>query len=151
MPSHSHNGTDPGREASSQTIFRPFRATVNRGSVYSRARKWGKFVLTAQSTIYRFGEFSLDADSGEQRRNGTVARLQPQPLQVLLAMLRRRGQIVAREELQASLWPENTNVELDDGPNHAIRRLRSALGDTAPGALLHRDDTPARIPVHRQS
>jgi len=88
-------------------------------------------VLTAQSTIHRFGDFSLDADSGELRRNGTVARLQPQPLQVLLAMLRRRGQIVAREELQASLWPENTNVEFDDGPNHAIRRLRSALGDTA--------------------
>ena len=68
---------------------------------------------------------------GELCRNGVVARLQPQPLQVLLAMLRRPSQIVTREELRASLWPENTNVEFDDGLNHAIRRLRSALGDTA--------------------
>ena len=81
--------------------------------------------------LYRFGECALDAESGELRRNGSTVRLQPQPFQVLLALLHRPGQIVTREELQSALWAENTYVEFEDALNHAIRRLRSALGDTA--------------------
>jgi len=89
------------------------------------------FVLTSLPTTYRIGEFHLDPESGELRRNGRSVRLQPQPLQVLLELLRHPGQIVTREDFQASVWPANTYVEFDDGLNHAIRRLRSALGDTA--------------------
>jgi TolB-like protein/DNA-binding winged helix-turn-helix (wHTH) protein/tetratricopeptide (TPR) repeat protein len=89
------------------------------------------FVLTSQPATYRFGEFHLDAESGELCSNGRSVRLQPQPLQVLLELLEHPGRIVTREDFQASVWSANTYVEFDDGLNHAIRRLRGALGDTA--------------------
>ena len=88
-------------------------------------------MLTSQPTRYRLGSFHLDAESGELRSNGRSVRLQPQPLHVLLELLRHPGRIVTREDFQATLWPGNTYVEFDDGLNQAIRRLRSALGDTA--------------------
>ena len=81
--------------------------------------------------LYRFGEFILDAESGELRRNGDTVQLQPQTLAVLLALLCRPEQIVAREALQKAVWTEDTYVEFEDALNHAIRRLRSVLGDTA--------------------
>ena len=57
--------------------------------------------------------------------------LQEQPFQVLAVLLRHRGEIVAREELQRALWPADTFVEFDHGVNTAINKLRQALGDSA--------------------
>jgi TolB-like protein/DNA-binding winged helix-turn-helix (wHTH) protein/tetratricopeptide (TPR) repeat protein len=90
-----------------------------------------ELLLVAPITVYRFGEFLLDAGSGELTRNGTKIRLQRQPLQILLALISRPGQVLSRDELRASLWSGDTNVEFDDGLNHAVRRLRDMLGDTA--------------------
>jgi TolB-like protein/DNA-binding winged helix-turn-helix (wHTH) protein/tetratricopeptide (TPR) repeat protein len=81
--------------------------------------------------LYRFGEFVLDAESGELRRNGDTVQLQPQTLSVLLALLSRPEKIVGREVLQKAVWAEDTFVAFEDALNHAIRRLRSVLGDTA--------------------
>ena len=88
-------------------------------------------MLAPRTNRYRFGEFTFDPASGELRRNGNTVRLQPQPVQVLLALLCHPGQVVTREEFRSSLWTADTNVEFDDGLNHAIRRLRDALSDTA--------------------
>jgi TolB-like protein/DNA-binding winged helix-turn-helix (wHTH) protein/Tfp pilus assembly protein PilF len=73
----------------------------------------------------------LDVAAGELRVSEKSLRLQPQPLQVLLALLQQPGKVVTRDELRASLWPDDTYGAFDDGLNHAIRRLREALGDTA--------------------
>ncbi|HEV2468191.1 MAG TPA: winged helix-turn-helix domain-containing protein [Candidatus Sulfotelmatobacter sp.] len=81
--------------------------------------------------MYRFGGFVLDPASAELRNNGNTTRLQPQPLQILLTLLEHPGKIVTREQFRKSLWAEDTYVEFDDGLNHAIRRLRQALRDTA--------------------
>lgn len=87
---------------------------------------------TRQESRFRFNGFELDVQTGElRRRDGSSPRLQPQPLQLLLALLRRPGRIVTREELRESLWPKETFVEFDDGLRHAVARLREALGDSA--------------------
>ena len=89
-------------------------------------------MLTDQATVYRFGEFTFDAASGDLWRDGEdTTRLQPQPLQVLLLLLREPGRVVSRHELRSTLWPQDIYIEFDDGLNHAIRRLREVLGDTA--------------------
>jgi TolB-like protein/DNA-binding winged helix-turn-helix (wHTH) protein/Tfp pilus assembly protein PilF len=85
----------------------------------------------ASDNLYRFGEFALDPASAELRHNGSVARLQPQPLQILLTLLEHPGEVVTREQFRTLLWAEDTYVEFDDGLNHAMRRLRQALSDTA--------------------
>jgi TolB-like protein/DNA-binding winged helix-turn-helix (wHTH) protein/Tfp pilus assembly protein PilF len=87
-------------------------------------------VLIGPAVVYRFGKFTFDVGVGELRRDGATVHLQPQPLELLLALLRRPGQIVTREELRSSLWTAGTHVEFDDALNHAMRRLRSVLGDT---------------------
>lgn len=86
---------------------------------------------TKASAVIRFGVFELDPRAGELRRNGTRVKLQEQPLQVLLALLGKPGEVVTREELHAKLWPADTFVDFDHGLNAAVRRLRDALGDSA--------------------
>jgi TolB-like protein/DNA-binding winged helix-turn-helix (wHTH) protein/Tfp pilus assembly protein PilF len=90
-----------------------------------------EFLRTTDANLYRFGEFVLDPASAELRSNGTFARLQPQPLEILLTLLNHPGEVVTREQFRTLLWAEDTYVEFDDGLNHAVRRLRNALNDTA--------------------
>jgi len=82
------------------------------------------------STVIRFGTFEVDPHAGEVRRNGFRVKLQEQPLQVLLALLKKPGEVVTREELHAKLWPADTFVDFDHGLNAAVKRLRDALGDS---------------------
>src|SRR5262249_23025751 len=84
--------------------------------------------------VYRFGPFELDIRAGELRKYGTRIRLQEQPLRILTMLLARPGEAVLREEIQQALWPNRTVVEFDQGINAAIKRLRTALGDSAVGA-----------------
>ena len=81
--------------------------------------------------LVRFGAFELDKQAGELRKDGTLVRLQEQPLQILQALLERPGAIITREELQHKIWPSDTFVDFGHGINNAINRLREALGDTA--------------------
>lgn len=81
--------------------------------------------------FYRFGTFELDVQSGELRRNAVKLRLPGQSFQVLLRLLERPGEVVTREELQRQLWPADTFVDFDEGLNAAVKKLRSALSDSA--------------------
>lgn len=80
---------------------------------------------------YRFGQFELRTGAGELARNGQAQRLPDQPLQILLALLERPGEIVSRETLRDRLWPQNTFVDFELGLNAAMKRLRRALLDDA--------------------
>jgi DNA-binding winged helix-turn-helix (wHTH) protein len=84
-----------------------------------------------QCASYRFGSFEVDEHRGELRAEGRRIPLQQQPLQVLLILLRSPGELVTREELQHSIWPENTFVEFDSGLNTAVKKIRIALSDCA--------------------
>jgi serine/threonine-protein kinase len=85
----------------------------------------------AVNSTLRFGPFELDVRVAELRKNGIRIRLQEQPLQILLLLLERQGQVVLREEIQKRLWPGNTVVEFDHSINAAVKRLRDALRDSA--------------------
>jgi TolB-like protein/DNA-binding winged helix-turn-helix (wHTH) protein/tetratricopeptide (TPR) repeat protein len=78
-----------------------------------------------------FGCFEVNLTTGEVFRNGWRLRLSGQPVQVLVILLQRAGQLVTREELRAMLWPGETFVDFDHGLNNCINRIRDALGDTA--------------------
>ena len=81
--------------------------------------------------VFRFGTFEVDARSGELRKQGKRIKLQEQPFQVLVHLLRRPGEVVTREELRSQVWSEDTFVDFDNGLNTAINKLREALGDSA--------------------
>jgi DNA-binding winged helix-turn-helix (wHTH) protein len=86
---------------------------------------------TPAARRYRFGAFEADASTGELRRQGIRIRLNAQPFQVLLALLRRPGELLTREEISRELWPDGTFVDYEHGVNSAVNRIREALGDTA--------------------
>jgi cholera toxin transcriptional activator len=80
---------------------------------------------------FRFGIFELDSSTGELRRRGLRVKLHAQPLQVLLMLVERPGEIVTREEICRALWPDGTFVDHEHSVNSAVNRLREALGDKA--------------------
>jgi TolB-like protein/DNA-binding winged helix-turn-helix (wHTH) protein len=79
----------------------------------------------------RAGLFEVDLGGCEIHKNGRRVPLQEQPFRVLAILLERPGEVIAREELQARLWPADTFVGFDEGINTAIRKLRVAFGDSA--------------------
>jgi cholera toxin transcriptional activator len=82
-------------------------------------------------SVLRFGMFELNLTAGELRKNGAKLRLQEQPLQVLILLLQRAGDVVTREELRQKLWPSDTFVDFDHSLNTAVNKLRDTLGDSA--------------------
>jgi Tol biopolymer transport system component/DNA-binding winged helix-turn-helix (wHTH) protein len=78
----------------------------------------------------RFDGWVVDPESGDLERAGTRLRLQEQPMLVLQELIAHAGDVVTREHLIALLWPKGV-VDFDTGLNTAVRKLRSALGDTA--------------------
>ena len=82
----------------------------------------------------RFGPFVADMTAGELRKNGRKVPLQEQPFQVLAALLDRPGDVVTREDLRDRLWPGQPFVDVDQGLNTAIAKIRDALGDSAASA-----------------
>ena len=85
----------------------------------------------SSSRQVRTGLFEIDLASGQLHKNGRKLPLQEQPFRVLAILLERPGEVVTRQELQARLWPADTYVGFDEGLNTAIRKLRTAFGDSA--------------------
>ena len=77
----------------------------------------------------RFGEFELNEQTFELRRNGTLTRLQQQPARVLAFLLNHRGSLVTREQIRLAIWGEDTFVDFEQGLNFCIRQIRLALND----------------------
>jgi DNA-binding winged helix-turn-helix (wHTH) protein len=85
----------------------------------------------ASRRLFRFGVFEADARMEELRKQGRRLPLQGQPLQVLLMLLNRPGELVTRAEIQRALWPDGTFVDFDHSLNTAINKIRDTLGDSA--------------------
>ena len=81
--------------------------------------------------IFRFGAYEVDSRTGEVRKNGMRIRCQEQPIQVLIALLERPGELLTREELRQRVWPEDTFVDFDHALNTAVKKIRAALNDEA--------------------
>ncbi|HEY6947136.1 MAG TPA: winged helix-turn-helix domain-containing protein [Candidatus Acidoferrum sp.] len=77
----------------------------------------------------RFDTYEVDLRAGELFKAGHKIRLQDQPFQILIMLLERPGEVVAREDLRSKLWPADTFVDFDHSLNTAIKKLRQALND----------------------
>lgn len=81
--------------------------------------------------VYQFGEFSLDCGRFELRRNGSVLRLERKPMELLILLASRQGQLVTRAEIAERLWSSEVFVDTEHGINTAVRKLRHLLRDDA--------------------
>jgi len=88
-------------------------------------------ILPSGHPLLTFGGFELDLQSNQLRCQGRLVPLQSQPLKLLVLLLQKPQSLVTREEIRQELWPADTFVEFNDSVNHAVRKLREALNDTA--------------------
>ena len=78
-----------------------------------------------------FRGFEVNLTSGELHKDGLKLALPPMAFGVLKALIERPGEVITREELRARLWAAESFGEFDDSLNHAVNKLRRALGDSA--------------------
>jgi len=77
----------------------------------------------------RLGDCELNAAAFEVRRGRRTIKLERIPLQILLLLIEERGKLVTREAIAARVWGKDVFVDVDNGINTAIRKIRQVLND----------------------
>jgi DNA-binding winged helix-turn-helix (wHTH) protein len=78
-----------------------------------------------------FDDFELDYGRFQLCRSGSPVRLEGLPLQLLMFFVENRGQLVTREQISSQLWSKDVFVDVEQGINTAVRKIRRALNDDA--------------------
>lgn len=77
----------------------------------------------------RLGDWEAHRTSGELRLPSGTERLEPRVMDLLFLLGERPGEVFAREEILARLWPDVAVTE--DALARTVFKLRKALGDDA--------------------
>ncbi len=76
-----------------------------------------------------FADFELDFGRFQLYRARQPVRLESLPLQLLMFLVEHQSQLVTREQIANSLWGKDVFVDVEQGINTAIRKIRMALED----------------------
>ncbi len=87
---------------------------------------WGASVTPR---TLRFRDFELDPAEFELRRAGHCIRLERKPMELLILLAEKRGQLVTRKEIIERIWGTDFFFDAERGINNAIRKIRAALND----------------------
>ena len=78
--------------------------------------------------LYSFGEFTLDIPDRWLTHGTRPVHLAPKTYDVLVALVRRAGRLVTKQDLLEGVWP---GIFVDEGiVSVHVASLRKALGDT---------------------
>jgi DNA-binding winged helix-turn-helix (wHTH) protein/predicted ATPase len=78
--------------------------------------------------LIRFGDYRLDRAQGLWREDKEI-RLTPKSLSVLCVLAERAGQVISKDELFQTVWPDVSVT--DSALTSCVQELRHALGDDA--------------------
>lgn len=84
--------------------------------------------------IFEFGDLALSLDEKVLRRNGEIIPLTAKVMEVLCILVSKNGEVVGRDELMESVWPE-AFVE-ESNLTQSIYSLRRSLGTLPNGKQL---------------
>ncbi len=79
--------------------------------------------------LVRFSDFELDVDRYQLRRAGEEVRLEHKPMELLIILATRGGELVPRAEIVRALWGANSFRDTENGLNTVVRKIRIALND----------------------
>jgi DNA-binding winged helix-turn-helix (wHTH) protein len=79
--------------------------------------------------VYRFGPFRLDAADCRLFRDEVIVDLSPRLVDVLRLLVGRPGELVTKEQLLETVWPDV--IVTENALARAISDIRAALGDSA--------------------
>ena len=78
----------------------------------------------------RFGEdLELDRSAYQLRRSGRAVKLERIPMEILLLLTERPGQLVTREQIAERIWGKGAFLDVDNSINGAVRKIRQVLKD----------------------
>jgi eukaryotic-like serine/threonine-protein kinase len=80
-------------------------------------------------TVFEFGDFKLDCSRFELYRAGRSLKLERKPMELLILLAERNGDLVTRSEIAERLWEREIFVDTEHGINTAIRKIRQVLRD----------------------
>ena len=80
---------------------------------------------------FRFDDFELDVTAYELRRQGRRVRLERRPMDLLIMMVERRGELITRSEIVEHLWGPDVFIEVETAVNTLGRKIRQALRDAS--------------------
>jgi len=81
------------------------------------------------SRFARFGDFELDFSGFVLRRRGSPVKMESLPLHLLILLVGKKGELVTRREIERALWGDGVFVDVEQGINTAIRKIRLVLRD----------------------
>ncbi len=76
---------------------------------------------------YNFGDFELLSSRFELRCHDRPLKLERIPMELLILLLEKNGQVVCRQEIIERLWGKDVFLDTEHGINTAIRKIRTAL------------------------
>ncbi|MBZ5723124.1 MAG: winged helix-turn-helix domain-containing protein [Acidobacteriia bacterium] len=79
----------------------------------------------------RLDDVELDLGRYELRRGGRRVKLERKPMELLILLVRRREQLVSRQDIEAKLWHTDLFIDTERNINNIVRKIRRALGDHA--------------------
>jgi DNA-binding winged helix-turn-helix (wHTH) protein/TolB-like protein/Tfp pilus assembly protein PilF len=84
--------------------------------------------MSDRGEIFEFGQFRVDALRRSLEREGQPVALSGKAFEILMVLLKQRGEVVDKDALMRQVWPD-TAVE-ENNITVAISALRKALGET---------------------
>src|SRR4029453_14279270 len=88
-------------------------------------------VNPTSSRAVRFEDFVLDVSAYELRRQGRSIGIERRPMELLILLGNRRGELVTREEIVNHLWGCDVFIDINASINTVVRKIRRALRDPA--------------------
>jgi DNA-binding winged helix-turn-helix (wHTH) protein len=88
---------------------------------------WGPFSM--RRGIVKFEEFALDVSGFHLQRSGQSVRIERIPMELLILLVERRGELLSRDEIVEKLWGKNVFLDTDNAVNTAVRKIRQVLRD----------------------
>ena len=76
--------------------------------------------------LYEFGPFRVDPEKETVLRSGEPVSITPKTFQILLVLIRKNKEIVTKDDLMKTIWPDTFVEEANLSRN--IFMLRKALG-----------------------
>lgn len=87
-------------------------------------------IPSPDAELLGFGPYILNCRTLELWHDGRRVALRPQPCRALGMLAARAGELVRRDELTGTLWPDGTTVRFDLGLNSCVKQIRGALRRT---------------------
>jgi TolB-like protein/DNA-binding winged helix-turn-helix (wHTH) protein/Tfp pilus assembly protein PilF len=85
--------------------------------------------MALDSQDIQVGKPRIDFSRYQLSVAGRQARLERQPMELLILFVQRKGHLVTREDIVQKLWGKDVFVDVDGSINSAVGKIRAALRD----------------------